>query len=168
VLKIGSDSRFDTIRAHFFQFLGAASECYQFGGNLLIEFCYGRDRFLDLYVAPSSFGYCNCHGPKSLAAQILWVHNTRHVVTIKEVMLTSRDGSGLDRVPARRRAQFARCVRPCARWIKSSFRHCPRYRGHRVMGTWIGHRDRDRCAKGASSYLVSRATMVVELMCLSS
>ena len=26
VLNIGSDSRFDTIRAHFFQFLGAASE----------------------------------------------------------------------------------------------------------------------------------------------
>ena len=25
VLKIGSDSRFDTMRAHFFQFLGASS-----------------------------------------------------------------------------------------------------------------------------------------------
>jgi hypothetical protein len=77
----------------------------------------------------------------------------------------SRDGSGLDGIPARRRAQFARCVRPCARGIKSCFRHCPRYRRHRVMGAWVGHRDRGRCAKGASSYLVSRATIVAKLMC---
>ena len=69
-------------------------------------------------------------------------------------MLTLRDVSGLDGIPARRRAQLARCVRPCAWGIKSRFRHCPRYRWHRVMGAWNGHRDRDRCAEGASSYLV--------------
>jgi len=38
VLKIGSDSRFDTIRAQFFQFLGAASEWDESGGILLIDF----------------------------------------------------------------------------------------------------------------------------------
>lgn len=77
----------------------------------------------------------------------------------------SRDGSGLGGISARRRAQFARGVRPCARWIKSRFRHFPRCRRDRVMGTWICHRDLDRCAKGASSYLISCAAVVMKLMC---
>ena len=83
---------------------------------------------------------------------------TGHVVAIKEIMLTSRDGSGLDGIPARRRAQFARCIRPCARWIKSRFWHCPRCCRHRVMGAWICHRDRDRliCKRRVVIYCFSR------------
>ena len=92
-------------------------------------------------------------------------HPVTRLRAIKEIVLTLRDGSGLDGIPARRRAQFARRVRPCARRIKSRLRYCPRYRRHHVMGAWICHRDRDRCAKGVSSYRFSRAKSVVELMC---
>ena len=137
-------------------------------GYFINRFLYACDRFLGRYVAlPSLIG--TVMDWNFFAAQILWVYNTRHAVVIKETMLTSRDDSGLDGIPPRRRAQFTCCVRPCARGIESRFRHCPRYCRHRVMGPWIGHRDRDRCAKGALSCLVSRATMAVKThVCPSS
>lgn len=77
VLNIGSDSRFDTIRAHFFQFLGAVSEWPSAWDILLINFLYGCDRFLDQYVALlPSLGHKRLSWTGILTAQILWVHNT--------------------------------------------------------------------------------------------
>ena len=45
VLKVGSDARFDTIRAHFFKFLGTS--CGQKKNNTIILTLHVRDRFLD-------------------------------------------------------------------------------------------------------------------------
>jgi hypothetical protein len=71
VLKMGSDSRFDTIRAHFFQFFGRFMHNFV-RENFKLLLAVMCDRFLDWYVNSRNFSY-NINAHRRVAAQILWV-----------------------------------------------------------------------------------------------